>query len=667
MVAQGSLTVLLSGGATISAGSNGSNTLTLSGSQVDINATLTSLSYQGDIGFTGSDTLTITSTDSLAATDIDTVNINVMPSNVAPLNKVPSSLTIAEDTQLTISGIAVNDNDGNLSTVQLVVAKGVLSVTLSGATRISSGANGSNTLTLSGSQADINATLGRLIYKSNLDFSGTDTLTIRSMDSSAARDVDVVLITVTAVNDAPVNTILGSLTAVEDTPFAFGGIKIIDADGNLSTVQLMVNNGTLSVTLFGTTNVSSGMNGSNTLTLSGTQTGINATLASLIYKGDLNYSGVDTLTIISTDSGAASDVDEKLISVLEVNDAPINTVPGVQKAAENGSLALNGISSNEVDGNLLSVQLQVTNGTLVVTLFGTANVSDGINGSNTLTLSGTQTDINRTLSSLYYQANTGFFGLEKLTISSIDSNGLSDIDFIDISVPESILVPPIMPQSILPTVISVTSNLSPIVSNSDLVGNSRLSTSSPQRVPSFVAAYFVDEETSNTKNSLNESKKQLETNDNTDQGIGIDNALMKSAIRFSTANNLSLQIFTETALSSLPLSEIDFTQKYKDFWFEVTQLEDESQKRQNEKELTLRIVAATGLSLTALVAAWLARIGPFFVSFFSVFPAIKSIDPLAILDYSINSDKRESELEEAVLKEKLASYEEIFNNSDPKR
>ena len=60
-------------------------------------------------------------------------------------------------------------------------------------------------------------------------------------------------------------------------------------------------------------------------------------------------------------------------------------------------------------------------------------------------------------------------------------------------------------------------------------------------------------------------------------------------------------------------------------------------------------------------------IRPFFVSFFSVFPAIKSIDPLAILDYSINSDKRESELEEAVLKEKLALYEEIFNKSNPKR
>ncbi len=119
---QGSLTVLLSGGATISAGSNGSNTLTLSGSQVDINATLTSLSYQGDIGFIGSDTLTITSMDSLAATDIDTVNINVTAGNVAPINTVPGAQTAAENTSFSINGISINDANGDLSTVELTVA-----------------------------------------------------------------------------------------------------------------------------------------------------------------------------------------------------------------------------------------------------------------------------------------------------------------------------------------------------------------------------------------------------------------------------------------------------------------------------------------------------------------------------------------------------------------
>jgi hypothetical protein len=47
-VTNGSLNCSLAGGATISAGANGSSTLTLSGTQAQINAALASLSYQGN-------------------------------------------------------------------------------------------------------------------------------------------------------------------------------------------------------------------------------------------------------------------------------------------------------------------------------------------------------------------------------------------------------------------------------------------------------------------------------------------------------------------------------------------------------------------------------------------------------------------------------------------
>ena len=79
---------------------------------------------------------------------------------------------VDEDAVLAISGISVSDADDNLSTVQLSVNDGVLNVTLSGAAAISSGANGSSDLTLSGSLADINATLSSLTYQGNTNFNG---------------------------------------------------------------------------------------------------------------------------------------------------------------------------------------------------------------------------------------------------------------------------------------------------------------------------------------------------------------------------------------------------------------------------------------------------------------------------------------------------------------
>src|SRR2546430_17638083 len=59
---------------------------------------------------------------------------------------------------LAVGGISVTDVDGNLSTVQLGVANGTVTVTLSGTATISAGGNGTNSLTLSGSQVDINTT-----------------------------------------------------------------------------------------------------------------------------------------------------------------------------------------------------------------------------------------------------------------------------------------------------------------------------------------------------------------------------------------------------------------------------------------------------------------------------------------------------------------------------
>ena len=74
-------------------------------------------------------------------------------------------------------------------------------MSLAGGATISAGANGSSTLTLSGTQAQINAALATLTYQGNADFNGSDTLTVLSTDASGATDSDAVAITVSSVDD----------------------------------------------------------------------------------------------------------------------------------------------------------------------------------------------------------------------------------------------------------------------------------------------------------------------------------------------------------------------------------------------------------------------------------------------------------------------------------
>src|SRR2546423_819019 len=137
-------------------------------------------------------------------------------------------------------------------------------------------------------------------------------LTATSRDSNAVTDVDTVAITVNPVNDAPVNTVPGAQVVNEDTALAVGGFFFNDtATTEIYTLSLH-DALPISVTLSGTATISAGSNGTNSLTLSGSQVDINTTLASLSYQGTLNYNGPDTLTVTSRDSNAVTDVDTEV-------------------------------------------------------------------------------------------------------------------------------------------------------------------------------------------------------------------------------------------------------------------------------------------------------------------------------------------------------------------
>ena len=100
-----------------------------------------------------------------------------------------------------------------------------------------------------GTVANVNAAINNLTYKGAENFNGTETLTILTSDLGATgtpgplTDQDTVAITVSAVNDAPENTVPGGQTVNEDTDLTIGGISVADTEATTVQVTLSVDEG----------------------------------------------------------------------------------------------------------------------------------------------------------------------------------------------------------------------------------------------------------------------------------------------------------------------------------------------------------------------------------------------------------------------------------------
>jgi autotransporter-associated beta strand protein len=134
---------------------------------------------------------------------------------------------------------------------------------------------------------------------------------------------DVVL---TARNDGPVNHMPGAQSVMADNDLAIAGLSVgdIDAGAGAMTVTLSVAHGVLALTSAGGAAVVG--SGSSALTLTGTLSQINTTLAAagnVIYRSASGFSGTDTLTMTSSDNGnsgsggPSSDTDQADISVAQ--------------------------------------------------------------------------------------------------------------------------------------------------------------------------------------------------------------------------------------------------------------------------------------------------------------------------------------------------------------
>ncbi len=126
------------------------------------------------------------------------------------------------------------------------------------------------------------------------------------------------------------------------------------------------------------------------------------------------------------------------VTVNSINDTPVNTVPGAQTTNEDTNLVITGVSVADVDGGALMTTVSIPSsvGTLSVVTGGGATITN--NGTTTVTVFGTASQINAALASITYvptsDYNTGSPSTPfNLTVVTSDGTA-SDTDTVAINV-----------------------------------------------------------------------------------------------------------------------------------------------------------------------------------------------------------------------------------------
>lgn len=312
-----------------------------------------------------------------------TIHVDVSPVNDAPINVLPTTPQVAqEDQPFVIHGLQVKDVDAGNSPIKITLSVEHGTLTLPAGSGVTVVGNGTGSLVLTGTLADLNALLsGGVTYQGNSDFYGNDALTMVTNDQGntgsggALSDTDVLPIEVQPVNDASVNQLPGSMTVKEDGSLSLSGVSVKDVDAGSAPVSMVlrVEHGVL--TLLGATGAVMVQGaGTSEITLVGSLADLNQLLASnLHYEPAKDFWGEDTLTVTTSDQGNTgaggplSDTDQVTITVTPEPDMPGLTVDQHAFHALQGSVIPLGINASVVNPATgeLSIRISGLNGAQV--------------------------------------------------------------------------------------------------------------------------------------------------------------------------------------------------------------------------------------------------------------------------------------------------------------
>jgi hypothetical protein len=289
---------------------------------------------------------------------------------------------------------------------------------------------------------------GTLTYTPAPNANGIATITIVLKDNGGTANGGVdtssaqtFVISITSVNDAPSFTKGPDQTVNEDS-----GPRFVSWATNISTGAP---NELQQLTFEVTDNTNP--------TLFSVSPGVSFT-GTLGFTPAPNANGAATITIRLRDNGGTANggVDTSAsqtftITVLSVNDRPVNTVPFTQGAVKNTPLIFsaansNQISINDVDAGNAAVQVTLTTSNGVLTLASTTGLSFSAGNGNanaSMMFTGTISNINAALNGMFFVPTNSFEGVAQLQIITNDlgnsgsGGALSDTDTVNINVVQS--------------------------------------------------------------------------------------------------------------------------------------------------------------------------------------------------------------------------------------
>ena len=438
-VSHGTITVDTLDGTTVVGGANGSGSVTLSGTAAQITAALASANYTGNSNYYGPDSLVVTTTDTVngATTGPQTVGITLADTTTVS-DALPASLSGNENTAIALSeanAITVSDtpNTGDVLQTMLTVSHGTITVDTLDGTTVVGGANGSGSVTLSGTAAQITAALASANYTGNSNYYGPDSLVVTTTDTvngatTGPQTVGITLADTTTVSDA----LPASLSGNENTAIALSGANAITVSdtpntGDVLQTMLTVSHGTITVDTLDGTTVVGGANGSGSVTLSGTAAQITAALASANYTGNSNYYGPDSLVVTTTDTVNGATTGPQTVGITLADTTTVSdALPASLSGNENTAIALSEanaitVSDTPNTGDVLQTMLTVSHGTITVDTLDGTTVVGGANGSGSVTLSGTAAQITAALASANYTGNSNYYGPDSLVVTTTDT------------------------------------------------------------------------------------------------------------------------------------------------------------------------------------------------------------------------------------------------------
>lgn len=405
-----------SGNGVVIDGDQSGSQLASQGDRAGINNFLSGLKFQGNQDWNGTATITVTVyNDYHTHADPATITFNI---DVSAVNDAPTAanntLTVNEDTNLALT--AGNFNFSDVDAGNTLQSIKITTLPTAGTLKL----NGTNvTLNQVISRADIEA--GNLVFKGTQDAKGAPygTFGFKVNDGTAeSASAYTMTLNVTPVNDAPVTGNI-NLSTNKDTVKTFS-LTSTDIDtGTGANDAIVTQYQIVSGPGSGTLRDSEG----NIRTTGATITAAQAT--NMTFTPASGATGAVSFTFKAVDSATApSNTSTVTIDVTAVNFPPVVTVPGAKSTNEDTSLTLAGaqisISDPDAGGAVVQATISAANGSVTLSQLTGLTVSGGANGSATITVQGTISNINSALTNLVYSPDANYAGADTITVQAND-------------------------------------------------------------------------------------------------------------------------------------------------------------------------------------------------------------------------------------------------------